>query len=192
MRNKRILCVSALSLLMFACSSNQAPVSAANSLSSGANQVPANNMNNAVDNTPVNVTDNSMNNNSNSGTNSVYFGVNKYDIDSQYDSLITYNANYLASHHQAAVKIDGNTDDTGSVEYNLALGQRRADAVKRALIAKGASSSQIEATSNGKMMAKFSNSTDDGRSKNRRADVIYTKQAPAGYSLNQDGLPVTK
>lgn len=187
--NKKILCVSVLSLGLFACSSNQAPVAATNSQA-----------NNPVDTTAPVITNNNSsdvavqnNNNMNAssdGGNAVYFDFNKYDIDSQYEAVVNYNANYLASKPGAHVKVAGNTDDIGSVEYNLALGQRRADAVKRALVAKGAGSAQVEAISNGKLMAKFSNETDDGRAKNRRADVLYTKQAPAGYATGSNGLPV--
>ena len=131
-----------------------------------------------------------INNNANAdqATNSVYFGVDQYNVDNQYDSVIDYNANYLASHNGASVKVAGNTDDTGSVEYNLALGQRRADAVKKALIAKGANMNHIEAVSNGKLIAKFSNASDDGRAKNRRTDIIFTKQQPASYHLDANGL----
>lgn len=188
--NKKLLCVSVLSLGLFACSSNQAPISGVNSQA-----------NNPVDTAPVITNNNSSdvdvhtNNNNNmnansDGGNAVYFDFNKYDIDSQYEAVVNYNANYLAGKPGAHVKVAGNTDDIGSVEYNLALGQRRADAVKRALVAKGASAAQVEAISNGKLMAKFSNDSDDGRAKNRRADILYSKQAPAGYTTTANGVPV--
>lgn len=191
MINKKILGAGLLGLLMVACSSNKTPSPTYSSA------------NNPYDNT-VTTTDTTINpvdadsgnnanpNGLNQATNAVYFGINRYDVDAQYDTVVSYNSDYLAAHKVAHVKVDGNTDDTGSVEYNLALGQRRADAVKRALIAKGANETQIEAISNGKLLAKFSNSTDDGRSQNRRTDIVYTKQAPAGYHLDQNGLPVVK
>lgn len=191
MINKKILGAGLLGLLMVACSSNKNPSPTYSSA------------NNPYDNT-VTTTDTTINpvdvdsgnnanpNGLNQATNAIYFGINRYDVDAQYDTVVSYNADYLAAHKVAHVKVDGNTDDTGSVEYNLALGQRRADAVKRALIAKGANETQIEAISNGKLLAKFSNSTDDGRSQNRRTDIVYTKQAPAGYHLDQNGLPVVK
>lgn len=186
MKNK-FLCIGVLSLSLMACASNQ-------SANTTANQPPQTNPSDAV-NISSNDADNAnINNNANAdqATNSVYFGVDQYNVDNQYDSVIDYNANYLASHNGASVKVAGNTDDTGSVEYNLALGQRRADAVKKALIAKGANMNHIEAVSNGKLIAKFSNASDDGRAKNRRTDIIFTKQQPAGYHLDANGLPVVK
>lgn len=184
---KKFLCIGVLSLSLMACASN--PVA-----NTTANQPPTSNPSDAVN--ISNSTDDSANINNNANadqaTNSVYFGVDQYNVDNQYDSVVGYNANYLASHNGASVKVAGNTDDSDSVEYNLALGQRRADAVKKALIAKGANMNQIEAVSNGKLIAKFSNASDDGRAKNRRTDIIFTKQQPAGYHLDANGLPVVK
>jgi peptidoglycan-associated lipoprotein len=186
MKNK-FLCIGVLSLSLMACASNQ-------SANTTANQPPPTNPSDAVN--ISNSADDSANINNNANadqaTNSVYFGVDQYNVDNQYDSVVGYNANYLASHNGASVRVAGNTDDTGSVEYNLALGQRRADAVKKALIAKGANMNQIEAVSNGKLIAKFSNASDDGRAKNRRTDIIFTKQQPSGYHLDANGLPVVK
>lgn len=189
--NNKLLCIGALSLSVIACSSNQAPVASANSAANNASDVVV--AAPTADSSNISTTDNSNGSNGlNKATNSVYFGINRYDVDSQYDSVVSYNSNYLASHQGARIKVEGNTDDTGSIEYNLALGQRRADAVKKALIAKGASVTQIEATSNGKMLAKFSNDSEEGRGQNRRSDMVYTKQAPTGYYLNQNELPAIK
>lgn len=186
MKNK-FLCIGILSLSLMACASNQ-------SANTTANQPPASNPSDAVNISSNDAGNANINNNANAdqATNSVYFGVDQYNVDNQYDSVVGYNADYLASHTAARVKVAGNTDDTGSVEYNLALGQRRADAVKKALIAKGANMNQIEAVSNGKLIAKFSNASDDGRAKNRRTDIIFTKQQPASYHLDANGLPVVK
>lgn len=125
-----------------------------------------------------------------SNHNSVYFAFDKYDIKDDYAGLVKANADVLAASAQAKVQVQGNTDDVGSVEYNLSLGQKRADAVKKALMAEGASKAQIEATSNGKLKHKFDNSTDEGRSMDRRADVIYQSGQPAGYSTDSNGLPM--
>jgi peptidoglycan-associated lipoprotein len=125
-----------------------------------------------------------------SNNNSVYFAFNKYNINEDYAALIKANAKYITENPQAKVQIEGNTDDVGSVEYNLSLGQRRADAVKKALIADGAAHGQIEATSNGKLKHKFDNSTDEGRAMDRRSDIIYKDGQPAGYSTDSNGLPL--
>lgn len=193
--NKKILCVSVLSLSLFACASNKAATSNDPYTSSSSNQ--ASTTNSGYDNgADANVT--TTNNDGNSSgeniiaENAVYFDVDKYDVGSQYDAVINYNANYLAGKTAAHIRIEGNTDDSGSVEYNLALGQRRADSVKKALISKGAGSGQIEATSNGKLMPKFSNDTMDGKAQNRRSDIVYTSQAPVGYYVNNNQLPAIK
>ena len=122
--------------------------------------------------------------------NSVYFGFNQFDIKDGYNGIVKANSDYLASTATAKVQIQGNTDDIGSVEYNLALGQKRADAVKKALVAGGASASQIEATSNGKLKPKFPNDTDSSRAQNRRADVMFKSDQPKGYSEDSNGLPM--
>ena len=190
--NKKILLTGVLSLSLIACASNQA--SSANQPTTQLIQPESGNTYSSVndaDNATM-ISNNNNNLNADQATNSVYFGTDQYSVDEQYASVVGYNANYLASHGAAMVKVEGNTDDSGSVEYNLALGQRRADAVKKSLIAKGANMNQIEAISNGKLVEKFSNASDDSRAKNRRSDIIFTKQKPPGYSLNSNGLPVIK
>ncbi len=122
--------------------------------------------------------------------NSVYFGFNQYDIKDDYTGLIKANSDYLTTNSNAKVQVQGNTDDIGSVEYNLSLGQKRADAVKQALIAGGANPNQVEAISNGKLKPRYSNDTDDSRALNRRSDIMYTTGQPSGYSQDSNGLPM--
>jgi peptidoglycan-associated lipoprotein len=185
--NKKFLLISALSMFVFACSSNRAP---SNSPIADTPPVNDNVTTSVYSDNSANSTDNSNTNTGNDqATNSVYYDTNQYDVQSQYDSVISYNANFLASNHGAGIKVEGNTDDAGSVEYNLALGQRRSDSVKKALIAKGGNAAQIEAVSNGKLEPKFPNNTDEGRAQNRRSDMFFTKLAPSGYHLNANGLP---
>lgn len=183
--NKKIIIVGLLSMLAVACSSNKAPIAPPVSTSSNNPDTNAVNIEPVVDTSNVNTVDTS-----NAKTNSIYFAINKYEVDVEDDALINQNANNLAANPATKMRIYGNTDDTGSVEYNLALGQRRADALKRALIAKGGGATQIEAVSNGKLMPKFPNTSDEGRAQNRRADMMYTGQVPSGYHLNDNGLPV--
>ena len=125
-----------------------------------------------------------------SNHNSVYFGFNQSDIKDGYSGIVKANSDYLAASAPAKVQVQGNTDDIGSVEYNLALGQKRADAVKKALIAGGAKSAQVEATSNGKLKPKYANDTDAARAQNRRADIVYKAGQPKGYSEDSNGLPM--
>ena len=71
--------------------------------------------------------------------------------------------------------IQGNTDDAGTTEYNLALGQKRSEAVRKLLGLLGVSESQMEAVSFGKEKPKSMNNDDAGRAENRRADIVYIK-----------------
>ena len=125
-----------------------------------------------------------------SNHNSVYFAFDKFTINDNFTSLIKTNSNYLAATSMAKVQVQGNTDDVGSVEYNLALGQRRAEVVEKALVANGASPSQIEAISNGKLKSKYENNSEVGRAKNRRSDILYVSGKPNGYTVAQDGTPM--
>lgn len=126
-----------------------------------------------------------------SNHNSVYFGFDQYDIKDGYTGIIKANADHLVANADAKVQVQGNADSVGSVEYNLALGQKRADVVKKALIADGANKKQIEAISYGKLKPKYSNDDDVNRSYNRRADIEYKSGQPNGYSQDSsNGLPM--
>ena len=167
---KKILALVVAGTALVACSSNKAPVEAP--VASAPVAAP-------VASAPVV-----------SNHNSVYFAFNKYDIKDDYAGVVKANGSYLAANAAAKVQVQGNTDDIGSVEYNLSLGQKRADAVKKALIATGASKSQVEATSNGKLKAKYDNNASETRAMNRRADIEYKSAQPAGYSTDSNGLPM--
>lgn len=104
---------------------------------------------------------------------SVYFDFDSYTIPDQYRSLVEMHANYLSGHSQQKVRIEGNTDARGSSEYNLALGQRRSDAVARMMTLLGVNSDQIEAISFGKERPKALGHTEADYAENRRADIHY-------------------
>lgn len=126
-----------------------------------------------------------------SNHNAVYFAFNKYNVGEGYNGIVQANGNYLANNPGAKVQVQGNADAMGSVEYNLALGNRRARAVKNALIADGAKKGQIEAVSYGKLKPKYPNDTADNRAHNRRADIVYKMMQPQGYSVDSmNGLPM--
>jgi peptidoglycan-associated lipoprotein len=109
------------------------------------------------------------------GKRSIYFEFDSYSIDPKYASTISAHASYLKSFQKqkASVIIQGNTDDRGTAEYNLALGQRRSEAVKRALISQGVSESQLEAVSFGKEKPANPAQTESAFKENRRADFVY-------------------
>lgn len=104
---------------------------------------------------------------------SVYFDFDKYDVSSQYTSLLQAHAQYLQAHPQRHILIQGNTDERGTAEYNLALGQKRAQAVLQALEADGVPAAQMEAVSLGKEKPMAQGHDEASWAQNRRADIIY-------------------
>ena len=104
---------------------------------------------------------------------SVYFDFDSYTVKSDFNSLLSNHANYLSAHTSRKILIQGNTDERGGREYNLALGQKRAEAVRKSLAALGVSESQTEAVSLGKEKPKAMGSTDEAWAQNRRADIVY-------------------
>jgi peptidoglycan-associated lipoprotein len=81
---------------------------------------------------------------------------------------------YLGKNSKAKVRVEGNADERGSSEYNLALGQRRANNVKKLLILSGAKSSQIETVSYGEEKPRATGHDEASWAQNRRADVVYS------------------
>ena len=104
---------------------------------------------------------------------SVYFDFDKYEVRDDGRAVITAHGNYLSKHKERKVLIQGNTDERGGSEYNLALGQKRAEAVRKALAVQGASDSQMEAVSLGKEKPKATGHDEAAWQENRRADINY-------------------
>ena len=104
---------------------------------------------------------------------SIYFDVDSYVVKDEFNAVIDAHGKYLASRPDRKVLIQGNTDERGGSEYNLALGQKRADAVRRALALKGVPDSQMEAVSFGKEKPKAMGSNEEAWRENRRADIAY-------------------
>jgi len=104
---------------------------------------------------------------------SIYFDFDEYTIKPQYQNMLQAGAAFLKQNPQQKIMIQGNTDDRGTAEYNLALGQRRSDAVRKALAALGVPDSQMEAVSLGKEKPKAEGNNEAAWAENRRADIIY-------------------
>ncbi len=104
---------------------------------------------------------------------SVFFDYDQSLIKDSDRPLLEAHANYLRQHPSAKVTVQGNTDERGGREYNLALGQRRADAVKRYLTVLGAEDRQIDTISFGKEKPRCTASEESCWSQNRRADLVY-------------------
>ena len=81
---------------------------------------------------------------------SVYFGFDEYIVQTKYQKMLSAHASYLKANPKQKIIIQGNTDDRGTAEYNLALGQRRSDATRKSLNLMGVSDDQMEAVSFGK------------------------------------------
>lgn len=104
---------------------------------------------------------------------SVYYEFDKSDLSAEDRRLVEANARYLRQHPDTKVRIEGNADERGSAEYNLALGQRRAEGVAKALRAGGIQEDRLEAVSYGKEKPKADGHDEKSWAENRRSDINY-------------------
>ncbi|WP_034412058.1 peptidoglycan-associated lipoprotein Pal [Derxia gummosa] len=104
---------------------------------------------------------------------SVYFDFDSYAVKADYQGTVDAHGKYLASRADRKVSIEGNCDERGTREYNLALGQKRAEAVRKALTLVGAADGQLEAVSFGKEKPKATGHDEASWAENRRADLRY-------------------
>lgn len=103
----------------------------------------------------------------------IYFDYDSYTIKPEFQQLIDGHARFLKANPQRRVSIEGHTDERGGREYNLALGQKRSEAVRRALGLLGVTDSQVEAVSFGKEKPAVQGSGEDVWAQNRRAEIAY-------------------
>ena len=108
---------------------------------------------------------------------SVYFDYDDYSIKSQYQDLVKQNYDLLTSVPTLAITLVGNADERGSSEYNLALGQKRAESVKRVLKVLGVPESRLEAISYGKEKPRATCHEEKCWSENRRVDFSSEKRS---------------
>ena len=101
----------------------------------------------------------------------VYFDFDSYTVKDDYRPVIEANAKALTSNRKMHMAVEGHTDDRGSSEYNLALGQRRAEAVVKSLELLGADPSQLEPVSFGKERPAVQGENEEAWAKNRRAEL---------------------
>lgn len=107
---------------------------------------------------------------------SVYFDFDMAFVKPEFNGLVERHGKYLAANPKLAIKIEGNTDERGSAEYNLALGQKRAESVRQALKIFGVKDLQMEAISWGSEKPKTAGHDESAWAQNRRADLQYPKQ----------------
>jgi len=103
----------------------------------------------------------------------IHFDFDRSEIKSEYQAIVIAHGEYLAQHSSQTVTIEGHCDERGSREYNIALGERRANAVKRLLMAQGATSGQITTVSYGEERPVAMASNETAWAENRRAVFAY-------------------
>jgi len=103
----------------------------------------------------------------------VYFDYDSYVIKPEFQAVIETHARFIKADKTKKVAIEGHTDERGGREYNLALGQKRSEVVRRALTLLGVADSQLEAVSFGKEKPAVSGNTEAAWEKNRRAEISY-------------------
>ncbi|HEY3851788.1 MAG TPA: peptidoglycan-associated lipoprotein Pal [Steroidobacteraceae bacterium] len=103
----------------------------------------------------------------------IYFDFDKSDIKPEFAGIVTANAQYLTAHQGAKLKLEGNTDERGTREYNIGLGERRAQAVRRALMLQGASENQLTTVSFGAERPAVEGDDEAAWAKNRRVELVY-------------------
>ncbi|TAL90589.1 MAG: peptidoglycan-associated lipoprotein Pal [Rhodanobacter sp.] len=106
----------------------------------------------------------------------VYFDFDKSEIKPEFQQIMACHAKYLQDRPTAQMRLEGNTDERGTREYNLGLGERRGNAVSSALQANGASASQMTVISYGKEKPVCREHNEDCWSKNRRVEIVYTAE----------------
>ncbi|MDH4234091.1 MAG: peptidoglycan-associated lipoprotein Pal [Gallionella sp.] len=104
---------------------------------------------------------------------SVYYPFDVFAVQDADKPLVQAHAKYLSEHSERNVRLEGNADERGSNEYNLALGQRRADGVKKMMILAGAKGSQIKTASYGEEKPKAAGHNEASWAQNRRTDIVY-------------------
>ena len=107
---------------------------------------------------------------------SIYFDYDKDVVKAEYKDLVAAHAKYVSAHPKAKMTLTGNTDDRGSREYNVSLGQRRSVSVKKSMNVLGAQDVQIETVSFGEERADTNCKDDACYAKDRRVDISYEKE----------------
>ena len=107
------------------------------------------------------------------GQRGIYYDFDKYAVKDQYKPVVDAHGDFLVGHGAAKVTLQGNCDERGSREYNLGLGQRRADSVRKVMAAKGVKDSQMETVSYGKEKPRNPGHNEAAWAENRRTDIVY-------------------
>ena len=106
----------------------------------------------------------------------IYFDFDSFTVKPEYQGLVDQHARVLQGNRGRSVAVEGHTDERGSREYNLALGQKRAEAVRKALAVLGVSDAQMEAISFGEEKPRNEGHDEAAYAENRRTDVVYSDE----------------
>ncbi|HVN45530.1 MAG TPA: peptidoglycan-associated lipoprotein Pal [Steroidobacteraceae bacterium] len=109
----------------------------------------------------------------------VYFEFDSSEIKGEGTDIVAAHAKYLAANPGTRVRLEGHTDERGSREYNIGLGERRAQSVRRALLLQGAADAQISTVSYGEERPAAAGHDEAAWSKNRRVEIVYLAAGPA-------------
>ena len=104
---------------------------------------------------------------------SIYFDYDSYFVKSEFQPVVQAHARFLNQNRNRSIFVQGHTDERGGREYNLALGHKRAEAVRRTMILLGVNEAQVEAVSFGKEKPRALGSNEQAWAENRRADIVY-------------------
>ncbi|HLX81268.1 MAG TPA: peptidoglycan-associated lipoprotein Pal [Burkholderiales bacterium] len=104
---------------------------------------------------------------------SIYYDYDSYDVKDEYKALVEAHGKFLRENPGMKMLIQGNTDERGSREYNVSLGQRRSDGVKKMLLLLGAKEDQVESVSLGEEKPKAEGHDETAWAQNRRSDILY-------------------
>ena len=107
--------------------------------------------------------------------NIVYFDYNSSEIPQEYFAVVSANAAYLVKYPTARLRLEGNTDERGSREYNIGLGERRAQTVRRAMLAKGVADGQMTTVSYGEERPAVPGHDEAAYAQNRRVEFVYAQ-----------------
>lgn len=134
---------------------------------------PASSSSSGMDDSGVGRGQNMMDDSSALGDTIIYFSYDQSDIGSEYSDELARHASQLAAKPGLQVRLEGHADERGSREYNIALGERRAQAVRRVLLIQGASAGQISTVSFGEERPAALGSNEQAYEQNRRVALVY-------------------
>ena len=103
----------------------------------------------------------------------VYFDFDRSEIRSDFNEMLAAHGDYLANNSNVQVRLEGHTDERGSREYNIGLGEQRAQSVRRVLLLQGGSTGQLGTVSYGEERPAVPGSDEESNSLNRRVELVY-------------------